>query len=132
MLGIIVGLLAAAGVLWGMGYGINEMHPLPAGLDQFSPPRAWTKYLEAAPPGALWMLAGAGAAAALIGGWIAAAIARGHRGAAALVIAVPLTVAYILAAAFVPQPDWIPVLGMLLPIPLAVAAWRLAIPRHEL
>jgi len=35
-------------------------------------------------------------------------------------------------AALVPQPDWMPVLAMLLPIPLALCAWRLATPRMEM
>jgi hypothetical protein len=37
----------------------------------------------------------------------------------------------IVGATLVPQPEWVPVLGMLLPIPLAVAGWRMAIPRAE-
>lgn len=131
VLGILVGAIVAAGVLYGFGYWLVSLHPLPAGFDWRSV-RALTDYVEAAPQGALWVIACAGGAAALLGGWFAAAIGRGHRGAAALAIAAPLTMLVIASAALVPQPDWVPVLGMLLPIPLAVAAWRVAIPRREI
>src|SRR3546814_8115833 len=70
--------------------------------------------------------------AALLGGWLAAFVARPHRGGAALMIGAPVTVLVLVGAALVPQPDWMPVVAMLLPIPLALCAWRLAIPRAEL
>ncbi len=131
LFGILLGILFAAGVLTGCGYLLMRLHPLPAGFDPLSL-RALADYVEAAPPGALAVIATATGAAALIGAWPAARIARGHRGSAALWIGAPLTALVIAGAALVPQPDWVPVLGMLLPIPLAVAAWRLAIPRAEL
>ena len=130
-MGIATGALFAAGILYGIGRGVTRLHPLPPDFGAGSL-QAYTDYMAAAPAGALWLLATAGGLAALVGGWIAARIARGHRGVAALWIAAPLTVAAIASAALVPQPDWVPILGMLLPIPLAVAAWRLAIPRAEL
>lgn len=129
--GILAGLLLAAGVLYGCGHAMLRLHPLPAGFDPFSLPQL-AGYIETAPQGVLWLLATACGLAALAGGWSAARIARSHRGGAALGIATPLTLLAIAAAVLVPQPDWVPVLGMLLPIPLAVAAWRLAIPRAEL
>lgn len=131
LLGIIVGALLAAGVLAGCGYLLLRLHPLPEGFD-FRSPVALADHVAAAPPEALLVLATAAGAAALFGAWPAARIARGHRGGAALWIGAPLTALVIAGAALVPQPDWVPVLGMLLPIPLAVAAWRLAIPRAEL
>lgn len=131
LLGILIGAIVAAGVLYGFGYWLQHLHPWPAGFEWQST-RVVAKYVEAAPQGALWVLACACGAAALLGGWFAAAIARGHRGGAALAIAAPLTIIVIASAALVPQPDWVPILGMLLPIPLAVAAWRVAIPRREL
>jgi hypothetical protein len=130
-LGICVGWMLAAAMLAGIGhFALLRLHPLPTGFDPLSP-RALADYVEAASTGALWLIATAAGLAALVGGWGAARIARGSRGRAALAIAGPLTVAVIASAALVPQPDWVPVLAMLLPIPLAVAAWRLAIPRTE-
>lgn len=130
VLGILAGLLLAAGVLYGCGYAMLRLHPLPPGFDPRSLPQL-AGHIDTAPQGVLWLLATACGLAALVGSWTAARIAHGHRGSAALWIAVPLTLLVIAAAALVPQPDWVPALGMLLPIPLAVAAWRLAIPRAE-
>ena len=130
-LGILLGVLLAAGVLAGCGYLLTRLHPLPAGFDPLSL-RALADYVGTAPRGALVVLATAAGGAALIGAWPAARIARGRRGSAALWIGAPLTALVIVGATLVPQPDWVPVLGMLLPIPLAVAAWRLAIPRAEI
>lgn len=130
-LGIAVGLLLAAGVLYGCGLAIVRLHPLPAGFDALSPMQLGD-YVATAPMGALWLLATACGVATLAGAWPAARIARDHRGPATLWVGAPLTMLVIASAALVPQPDWVVVLGMLLPIPLAVAAWRLAIPRAEL
>lgn len=129
--GIFIGLLLAAGVLYGCGYALVRLQPLPADFDPLSM-TALSEYVMRAPRGAQALLACACGLAALVGGWAAARIARGQRGPAALWIGAPLTVLVLASAALVRQPDWIPVLGMLLPIPLAVAAWRLAIPRAEL
>lgn len=130
--GILVGWLLAFAVLAGIAYGIGRLHPLPAGFEPLSLLH-WTDYVQAAPPAALALAASACGLAALVACWPAARIAHGEqRGPAAMWIAGPLTALVIASAALLPQPDWVPVLGMLLPIPLAVLAWRLAIPRREL
>lgn len=130
-LGILIGVLLAAGALAGCGYALIQLHPLPAGFQPLSL-RQLADYVEGAPRGALALICVTAGVAALIGAWPAARIARGHRGGAALTIGAPLTMLVIIGATLVPQPEWVPVLGMLLPIPLAVAGWRLAIPRSEL
>lgn len=130
-LGIIIGIIMAAGVLYGCGYGFMRLHPFPADIDWLSP-RKVSEYVMSAPNEAKALLVATWALAALVGGWIAARIARLHRGGAALTIATPLMLIVIVSAALIPQDPWMPVLGMLLPIPFALAAWRLAIPRREL
>lgn len=129
-LGILIGILLAAGALAGCAYLLMQLHPLPAGFQPLSL-RQLSDYVEGAPRGALAVICVAAGVAALIGAWPAARIARGHRGGAALTIGAPLTLLVIVGATLVPQPEWVPVLGMLLPIPLAVAGWRMAIPRAE-
>lgn len=129
-LGILIGAMLAAGALAGCGYLLMQLHPLPAGFQPLSL-RQLSDYVEGAPRGALAVICVAAGVAALIGAWPAARIARGHRGGAALTIGAPLTLLVIVGATLVPQPEWVPVLGMLLPIPLAVAGWRMAIPRAE-
>lgn len=130
-LGILTGLAIALAALAGCGWLLTQrLHPLPAGFKPLSS-RALADYVALAPPHALVVMAIATGAAALLGAWPAARIAR-DRGPAALWIAVPLTLLAIASAALVPQPEWVPILGMVLPVPMAVAAWRLAIPRREL
>jgi hypothetical protein len=121
----------AALVLIGCGYATLALHPLLPGADLRSL-RALTDYLQSASPVAMACLVAGIGLAALAGGWLAALIARPHRGGAALTIGASLTVGVLAATALVPQPEWMPVLAMLLPIPLALCAWRLATPRMEM
>lgn len=130
-LAIFIGMAVAAAALAGCSWLLTQqLHPLPAGFDLRSL-RTLADYVESAPPAAILVLALATGIAALAGAWPAARVAR-SRGTAALGIGAPLMMLAIAGAALVPQPDWVPIMGMLLPIPLAVAGWRLAIPRREL
>lgn len=131
VLGVVLGAIAAALILAGSAYAALALHPLPAGgsMRTLGAAAAW---VERAPPGAMACIVAGFGVAALLGGWLAAFTARGHRGGAALMIGAPVTVLVLVGAALVPQPDWMPVVAMLLPIPLALCAWRLAIPRAEL
>jgi hypothetical protein len=130
-LGIVAGAIVAVLVLAGCGYAANALHPFPAGADPRSL-KAITDYIQSAPSEARACIVAGCGLAALVGGWFAAFIARPHRGGAALAIGATITIAVIVAAALVPQPDWMPVVAMLLPIPLTLCGWRLAIPRAEL
>jgi sugar phosphate permease len=69
--------------------------------------------------------------AGLLGGWASAKIARPHRGGAALVIGAALTITVIVYATLMPNPEWVTVVGVLLPMPFTVVAGLLAIPRGE-
>lgn len=131
ILGIVSGAIVAASALAASGYAALTLHPLPAGsaMRSLRDAAAW---IENAPPGAMACIVAGFGLAALLGAWCAARIARPHRGSAALAIGAPITVLVLVAAALVRQPDWMPVVAMLLPIPLALSAWRLAIPRAEL
>lgn len=131
MLGIALGAIAATAALAGSGHAALALHPLPAGnaMRSLRDAAAW---LENAPAGAMACVVAGFGLAALLGAGCAAFVARPHRGGAALAIGAPMTVLVIVAAALVPQPDWMPAVAMLLPIPLALCAWRLAIPRAEL
>ncbi len=131
VLGVAFGAIAAALVLAGSAYAALAVHPLPIGgaMRTLGDAAVW---VERAPPGAMACIVAGFGLAALLGGWLAAFTARRHRGGAALMIGAPLTVLVLVCTALVPQPDWMPVAAMLLPIPLALCAWRLAIPRAEL
>lgn len=71
------------------------------------------------------------ALAGLLGGLCAAFIARSHRGGAAVTVGAVVMLAAIGLAALVPFPAWVTVASLLLPIPLALVATRLATPRLE-
>jgi len=129
--GILAGAIAVVLVLVGCGYATQALHPFPADADPRSL-KAVADYIQTAPVDALACIVTGFGLAALVGGWLATLVARPRRGGAALAIGAALTVAVVVAAALVPQPDWMPVLAMLLPIPLTLCGWRLAIPRAEL
>lgn len=130
-LGVVSGAIVAALALAGSGYAALALHPLPT-VNAMRSLREAADWLGNAPPGALACIVAGVGLAALLGAGCAALVARHHRGGAALAIGAPITALVIVAAALVPQPDWVPVTSMLLPIPLALCAWRLAIPRAEL
>lgn len=130
-LGLASGAAAAVLAFIGCGYLALRLHPAPF-PGALRSPDGIADWLDSAPPATLACIVSGFALAALVGGWLAAAIARLHRGAAALSIGALITVIAIVATAVVAQPEWMPVLAMLLPIPLALCAWRLAIPRVEL
>jgi sugar phosphate permease len=75
---------------------------------------------------------GAWALAGLLGGWTAARISHAHRGGAALVIGGLLTATVIVYATLIPNAEWMTVVGVLLPIPFAVLAALMAMPRNEI
>ena len=130
ILGIFIGALAASLVLTGCGYGFAELYRFPTYAD-FASPDLLADYAAATPASAIACVLGGWALGALIGGWIAAKIASAHRGAAAMVIGGLLTATVIVYASLMPNPEWMTVVGVLLPMPFAVIAALLATPRMQ-
>ncbi|HEY5971187.1 MAG TPA: hypothetical protein VIT22_04305 [Pseudoxanthomonas sp.] len=130
ILGLIVGAAVACLAFIGGYYANAEIYPPPSGLD-LSTPEALAEFANAAPASALACFLAAWALAGLAGGWITAIIAGPHRRGAALVIGALLTAGVIVQATLVPNPEWVVVLAMLLPIPFAVVGSLLATPRTE-
>lgn len=131
VLGAFSGALIASLALIGCGYGIAEIYPLPTSTD-FATPESLSDYAAATPPSARACILGAWTLAALLGGWTAARIAHVRRGGAALVIGGLLTATVIVYATLIPNPEWMTVVGVLLPIPFAVLAALVAMPRNEI
>ncbi len=129
-LGIFLGALAASLVLIACGYGFAELYRLPGHAD-FATPESLADYAAATPASAIACVLGSWALAALVGGGVSARIARAHRGGAALVVGGLLTATVIVYATLMPNPEWMTVAGVLLPIPFAVMAALLATPRAE-
>jgi len=130
-LGTFSGALIASLTLIGCWYGIAEIYPLPTSSD-FANPESLSAYAAATPSSAQACILGAWALAALLGGWTAARISQTRRGAAALVIGSLLTATVIVYATLIPNPEWMTVVGVLLPIPFAVLATLMATPRNEI
>ena len=66
------------------------------------------------------------ALAALLGGWVAARIARAHPRIAAMVVGGMVLLGVILNYTMIPHPTWMLVSGVLLPLPMAWLGARLA------
>lgn len=129
-LGIILGALVAGLALLGCWHASSKLYPWPTSAD-FATPESLSAYAAATPSTAFACILGGWALAGLLGGWISARIARPHRGMAALVIGAALTAAVIVYATLMPNPEWMTVAGVLLPMPFAVAAGLLAVPHSE-
>lgn len=130
ILGIIAGALVASLALIGCWYASAKLYPLPTRVD-FATPESLSTYAAGTPLTAIACILGGWALAGLLGGWAAAKTAQSHRGAAALVIGAALTITVIAYAALMPNPEWVTVVGVLLPMPFTVAAGLLAMPRKE-
>jgi uncharacterized membrane protein len=66
------------------------------------------------------------ALASFLGGWVAARLSHRHRKVAAVAVAGLVVIGVVFNAANIPHPMWMNVLGVLLPVPLALLAARLA------
>ncbi|MGI8561933.1 MAG: hypothetical protein ACR2J7_11000 [Luteimonas sp.] len=69
------------------------------------------------------------ALASFLGGWVAARVSHRHRTGAAVAIGVLVVAGVVFNAANIPHPMWMNVLGVLLPVPMALLAARLATKR---
>ena len=130
LLGTIVGTGVAAGTLWGTRYAYLRLHP-PAPLDESTTAGTLAAHAANAPAEAVASLFAGCVLAAFLGGWIGALISRSNRGAAALTVGALVTATVIVYATRELHPEWMTVLGVLLPIPFAVLAKLAATPRHE-
>ena len=130
ILGMIIGALAASLALIGCWYASAKLYPLPTSAD-FATPESLSADAAGTPSTAIACLHGGWALAGLLGGWTSAKIARPHRGGAALVIGAALTITVIVYATLMPNPEGMPVVGVLLPMPFAVVAGLLAMPHGE-
>lgn len=130
LMGLLLGIVIAAAVIAGAAYGYQRLYRLPSGADFYTVSNL-AEYALAAPREALACLIGGCALAGLLGGGAAAKIAQANRGGAAITVGALVMVSVIALAVFVPFPAWVTVAGLLLPIPMALCATRMATPRFE-
>lgn len=130
LLGTMIGTAAAALAIRAGQIAYLQLHPSQPVTD-LTTMDTLSAHANAAPLQALTCVLAGWAVAAFAGGWVGALVAGQNRGAAALLVGALVTAAVVVHAAQVPNPEWVAVLGLLLPIPSAVLAKMLATPRGE-
>jgi hypothetical protein len=128
ILAVLAGLLVALATMLALEYVGMSLFPLPPGIDLDNEADLARLVASATLGKKLWVLL-AWAAAAFVGGWVAARLSRSHRAAAALVVGGLTVAGVVVNAMLLPHPPWMTAAGVLLPLPLAWVAARLATPR---
>lgn len=101
------------------------LYPLPPGTD-LSDPDTQRRLVAMVPGPAKAFVVGAWAVGSFIGAWVAARLATAHRRGAALTVGAVMVVLVAVNVSTIPHPVWMVAAGLILPIPLALAALRLA------
>ena len=127
-LAILLGLIVALATMLLLEYLGMSLFPLPPGIDLDSEEDLARLVASATTGKKLWVLMG-WTVAAFAGGWVAARISRHHRVGAALGVGLLIVAGVVLNAAMLPHPAWMTIVGVLLPVPVAWCAARLASPR---
>lgn len=127
-LAVLLGLVVALATMLLLEYLGMSLFPPPPGL-RLDNEDDLARLVDSASMGKkLWVLAG-WTLAAFVGGWVAAKMSRRHRTGAALAVGVLIVGGVVLNALLLPHPAWMTVVGVLLPLPVAWCAARLAGPR---
>lgn len=130
ILAVLVGLVAAMLLIFGLETLGMMMFPPPAGMP-LETEADLTRLVAMSSTGKkAWVVFG-WAFASFVGGWLAALISRRHRRIAALAVAVFIVAGTLMNAMVIPHPMWMNVLGVLLPVPLALLGAQLATPRKS-
>ncbi|MDH5832541.1 hypothetical protein [Luteimonas kalidii] len=127
-LAVLLGLVVALATMLLLEYLGMSLFPLPPGIRLDNEDDLARLILSASIGKKLWVLAG-WTLAAFIGGWVAARVSQRHRTGAALAVGVLIVGGVALNALLLPHPAWMTVAGVLLPLPVAWCAARLATPR---
>lgn len=130
ILGLVAGVVVMFGVIMGTEYLGHQLYPPPPGLDPMNPAheQAFLQFIATMPVGAKAILVAAWTLGAFAGGYIAAKIAA-HPRAVAVIVALVVVSGVVAMLVKFPHPSWVGALGLLLPIPAALFAARLAKPR---
>mgnify|MGYP003445619056 FL=1 len=130
ILGVLAGLVTMWLTVAALEFLGHAVFPPPTGLDP-KDPKQLQMIIAAAPVGALAMLVVAWAGGSFVGGWFAARIAR-HPRVAAVIVALLVMAGVAAMVMLIPEhPRWVSGLGLLLPIPVALLAAKLAAKREK-
>jgi len=128
LLGAVAGLISAVVTIMLIEFAGHQVFPPPPGLDPMVT-EDMARIMQSLPPGAAVFIVVAWVIGAFDGGFVAALIARnGHPRAAAVVPALMVMAGVVGMIVKMPgHPLWMAVVGLLLPIPAALAgAWLAA------
>jgi hypothetical protein len=129
ILGVFAGLVVMFLAIMGIEFIGHVLYPPPPGLDPMVPEQL-QRIMATQPVAALALVVVAWVAGAFLGGWVAARIARAHPRIAAVLVALVVMAGVVGMIVQMPlHPKWMGVLGLLLPVPAALLAARLARPR---
>ena len=128
VLGVLAGLAAMVVVIMLVQLGSAQWFPPPQGVDMRDPD-ALAIAMAQMPLAALALVVVAWLLGAFAGGWVAARIAMPHPRMAAVIVALAVVAGVVMMVLAFPHPMWMTVLGLALPVPMALAGARLARPR---
>lgn len=129
ILGVLAGLATMFVVIMGIEYLGHTLYPPPPGLDPMVT-EDLSAIMSAQPLAALAFVVLAWVVGAFAGGWVAARISRSHPRTAAVIVALLVMAGVVAMIVQMPDhPRWMAALGLLLPIPAALLAAKLARPR---
>lgn len=133
ILGMLVGVVVAIAVIMAVEAVGHRFYPPPAGLDPLNPAHeaAFAQFVAAMPFAGKAMLALAWTLGSFVGALAGARIAR-HQTAAALLVALVVMSGVVGMIMKVPHPTWLAIIGLLLPIPVALLAVKLVYRRTTL
>ena len=125
LLAIVAGLITAMLVIFGVEAAGMLLFPPPAGMPLDTEADLARRVAMSSPTAKAWLVFG-WALGSFVGAWVAARISRQHRRIAALAVGLFIVAGTVMNAVAIAHPLWMNLLGILLPIPLALLAARLA------
>lgn len=128
LLAIVAGLITAMLVIFGVEALGLLLFPPPAGMRLDTEADLARLVAMSSPAAKAWLVFG-WALGSFVGAWVAARISRRHRRIAALAVALFIVAGTVMNAMVIAHPLWMNLLGILLPVPLALLASRLVGPR---
>ena len=129
VLGVVAGLLVMYIAIAGVEYVSHSLYPPPPGLSPTNTADIGA-VLAAMPPQGLALIVFAWGIGAFAGGYVAAKISRPWPRSAALVIGLFVLIGVVGMILMAPgHPTWMAILGLVLPVPMALLGARVARPR---
>lgn len=123
LLAIVTGLITAMLVIFGVEAIGLLLFPPPAGIRLDTEADLAKLVAMSSPAAKTWLVFG-WALGSFVGAWVAARISRRHRRIAALAVALFIVAGTVMNAVVIAHPMWMNLLGILLPVPLALLAAR--------